>query len=150
MFFILLFSFQTYKIDFSTSNITYLRKKSELNILAKDVKKYVGNNENFFFVDYFGYFIKLYYDIPISQYDLLLSGNVGYKGMPKKLKELDNKCKKEKCYFFVSKELVETDIIGIQTKNFYSYIKENYKKEDELYEFEIYTNEKNRIVQNEY
>ena len=70
--------------------------------------------------------------------------------MPKKLKELDNKCKKEKCYFFVSKELVETDIIGIQTKNFYSYIKENYKKEDELYEFEIYTNEKNRIVQNEY
>lgn len=120
----------------------YLRNNGDSKILIEEVKKYVGDNENFFFTDYYGYYIKLYYDIQVSQYDLLLSGNVGYNGMEKKFRELDELCSKEKCYFFSSKfnNNETVDVLFDQYKDFYNYIKDNYEKVDSLFEFDIYTN----------
>lgn len=120
----------------------YLRNNGDSKLLVEEVKKYVGDNENFFFTDYYNYYIKLYYDIPISQYDLLLSGNVGYNGMAKKFRELDELCSKEKCYFFSNKfnDSDTDDVLFGQYKEFYNYIKDNYKRVDSLFEFDIYTN----------
>ena len=66
-----------YKINFERK-IDFLRNSGDVELLTEKVKDYVEDNENFLFNDWYGYFIKLYYDIPIGQYDLLLSGNVGY------------------------------------------------------------------------
>lgn len=131
----LLFSFN-FSINMK-KDMLFLRNSSDLNILAKEVIDYVDNNENFFFNGYYSYFVKLYLEIPISQYDLLLSGNVGYKGMEKKLKELDTLCSKEKCYFF-TESLPKNSILGTQYYDFYNYIVNNYKKIDELFEFDVY------------
>lgn len=128
-------------IDYSIKldrNILFLRNSGDLDLLANEVIDYVDGSENFFFDDYYSYFIKLCNDIPISQYDLLLSGNVGYKGMEKKLKELDKLCSREKCYFF-SIEYKEGDIVGGQYQSFHNYIVENYEKIDTLFGFSIYT-----------
>lgn len=142
-FFVYLLSFSlffTYKSKVNFDNhLLYLRNVGELETLVKEVKTYVGNNNNFFFTDYYNYLIKLYYDIPISQYDLLLIGNVGYHGMDMKLKELDTLCSNEKCYFFVEKNNEKT-ILERQYFSFYDYIINNYKKKDSLFEFDIYTN----------
>ena len=121
----------------------YLRNSGDLNLLANKVKEYVGDNNNFFFTDYYNYYIKLYYDIPIGQYDLLLSGNVGYKGMEDKLNELTKLCSVEKCYFFSKTEDLneEEGILMIQFSDLYFYIRENYKKVDKMFEFDIYTND---------
>lgn len=133
-----LFISVNYSINFD-KNILYLRNSRQLDILIDGVVDYVGENENFFFVDYYSYLIKLYSDIPISQYDLLLSGNVGYKGMEKKLKQLDELCLVEKCYFF-SEYYPKDDIVGSQYQYFHQYIVSNYQKVDSLFEFDIYTN----------
>ena len=124
-------------------NLDFLRNSGDLDILSCEVKDYVGDNENFFFTDFYSYYIKLYYDIPIGQYDLLLSGNVGYRGMEKKFGELSKLCSQEVCYFF-SKESKDDEKDGIlvgQFGSFYDYIRNNYDKVDSLYEFDIYTSE---------
>lgn len=129
-------------IDYSISfdnNILFLRNSGDLDLLANEVNDYVDGSENFFFDDYYSYFVKLYNGIPISQYDLLLSGNVGYKGMEKKLEELDKLCSIKKCYFFTV-EYEDGDILGDQFKSFHNYIIMNYEKKDSLYGFDIYTN----------
>lgn len=136
--FILFLGFD-YNINLDKS-FDFFRNNGDLKILVEEVKEYVGDNENFFFTDYYNYYIKLYYDIPISQYDLLLSGNVGYNGMDKKFRELDELCSKERCYFFSNKfnNNDTDDILFEQYKEFYNYIKNNYKKVDSLLEFDIY------------
>ena len=123
-------------------NVCFLRNSGQLELFAEEVIDYVDGNENFYFTDYYNYLIKLYGDIPIGQYDLLLSGNVGYKGMNKKFDELTELCSKEKCYFF-SKDvsnLSEREILVGQYLAFYEYIRKNYVKVDSLFEFDIYTN----------
>ena len=129
------------ELNFS-NGFDFLRNNYELHLLAGEVKEYVGDCDNFFFTDYYSYYIKLYYDIPISQYDLLLNGNVGYKGMEKKFEDLTELCSGEKCYFFSKKKVIneEEGILGNQYGNFYNYIRENYVKVDDLFEFEVYTN----------
>lgn len=128
-------------INFS-NEIDFLRNTGDFDVLASNVKDYVGDNDYFFFTDFYSYYIKLYYDIPIGQYDLLLSGNVGYKGMEKKFDELTELCSREKCYFF-SKEEFDDNKKGIsvsQYTEFYNYIRKNYVKVDSLFEFDVYTN----------
>lgn len=137
MFALLLYG-NNFKIKFD-DNITYFKNSGDLNVLAEQTKKYIVDNDNFFFNGYYGYFIKLYYDIPISQYDLLLSGNVGYKGMNKKLQELDNLCKIKKCYFFLE-NIEENSILEIQYRPFTNYVITNYEKVDNLFDFDVYTN----------
>ena len=129
------------KINFS-NEIDFLRNNGDFSLLAREVKEYVGECDNFFFDEYYNYYVKLYYNFPIGQYDLLLSGNVGYNGMVKKLNELTELCNREKCYFFVEEEDLEykDGISSSQYSDFYNYIKDNYVKVDSLFEFDIYTN----------
>lgn len=130
-------------VDISMSydnNILFLRNSAELDVLAEEVYDYVDGSDNFFFADWYTYFIKLYHDIPIGQYDLMLSGNVGYNGMNRKFSELDNLCLKENCYFFV-RQYRDGDILGDQYKSFKNYIINNYEKTGELFEFDVYTSD---------
>ena len=140
-FYLVLFLSLDFKINLDNS-FDYLRNTGDSKILIEEVKKYVGDNENFFFTDYYNYYVKLYYDIPIGQYDLLLSGNVGYNGMNKKFQELDELCSKEKCYFFSNRfnNNETVDVLFGQYKEFYNYIIDNYEKVDSLFEFDVYTN----------
>lgn len=136
-----LFFVVDYDISFEKKDIDYLKNNGELEVLAYEIMNYVGDNENFFFTDYYGYYVKMYYDIEISQYDLLVSGNVGYNGMSKKLDELTDLCNKEKCYFFAEdKDNNGEDIVYDQYSEFNNYIRNNYVKVDKLFEFDIYTN----------
>lgn len=128
-----------YTINFK-KNLDFLRNSGNLDFFSAEVIRYVGDNENFFFTDYYNYYIKLYYDIPIGQYDLLLSGNVGYNGVEKKLKKLDKMCKREKCYFFTEK-IDKSGILSKQYIEFYNYIVNNYNKVDNLFMFDVYTND---------
>lgn len=130
-----------YDINFKSKNIDYLKNNGELEMLANSVSDYIGDNNNFFFIDFYGYYIKLYYDIPISRYDLLLSGNVGFNGMNERLEELDKLCNSEVCYFFIdnSKNYEKKGTVEVQYSEFLSYIKNNYQIVDSLYEFDIYS-----------
>lgn len=130
--------YNEYDINFE-NDMVFLRNCGDLNVLASAVKEYVGDNENFFFTDCYNYYIKNYYNISISQYDLLLSGNVGYNGMEKKLKSLDELCSKEKCYFF-SAINDNDDIVTSQYFELYDYIV-NYEKVDKVFDFYVYTND---------
>ncbi len=55
------------------------------------------------------YFIKLYSNMKINKFDLLLNGNMGYDGSFKTIKRIDNICKSNRCIFYVKKEMLFDD-----------------------------------------
>ncbi|MBQ2640359.1 MAG: hypothetical protein IJF92_06350, partial [Bacilli bacterium] len=106
--------------------------------LTNDLNKYLKKHKykKFVFLDLNGYYFKIINDIKIDNTDLINTGNSGYNGKNKLLKEI----KKKKDYIFiVDKEELkrkhQTD------KDVIKYIIKNGKKIDRIRGYDIYTME---------
>lgn len=88
----------------------------------------------------FSYTFKLNLDIPITKYDIINDGNMGYNGENKYIEEIDNYCNKNKCLFIINDD--EEDISAtIQTNlKILNYVKTNYNMGYKSNVFSVYIN----------
>lgn len=131
-----------YVVSFDASNYLFLRNKGDVNnVLQKEseiVEKYYHQYDYAFLLTRNSYAIKLYCDIPIGQYDLLLNGNMGYHGSERIVKEIEDICIKNTCVFFVEDMSSEKD--GQFSKKIYHYVLNRYQKKSGNDSFSIYDN----------
>ena len=131
-----------YVVSFDASNYLFLRNKGDVNnVLQKEseiVEKYYYQYDYAFLLTRNSYAIKLYCDIPIGQYDLLLNGNMGYHGSERITKEIEDICIKNTCVFFVEDMSSEKD--GQFSKKIYHYVLNRYQKKSGNDSFFIYDN----------
>ncbi len=117
-------------------NIFKYRRIEEKYIERSNVLKdyFKGDFSNVTFVLYDNYLYKLLLGLKIDKYDIILYGNMGYKGTEKMIEHLKND--KHKYY------ILDTTIEGAQFNNkISSYIRSNYKIETILNTFYIYKKE---------
>ena len=121
-----LFSLTFSSIDISfRDDLFYLRNSISIDYaFLNDFSELSSEYDNYFIADWYAYVYKLYYQIPIGKYDFVLSGNAGYLGVSKKIKEIDNLCKEESCLFAISQN--DFDSSFSQWKEFIDDIKNNY------------------------
>ena len=131
-----------YVVSFDASNYLFLRNKGDANnVLQKEseiVEKYYYQYDYAFLLTRNSYAIKLYCDIPIGQYDLLLNGNMGYHGSERITKEIEDICKQNTCVFFVEDMSSEKD--GQFSKKIYYYVLNRYQRKSGNDSFFIYDN----------
>ena len=70
--------------------------------------------------------IKLNNDMIINKYDIINNGNMGYNGQEKYIKEIDTKCKQEKCVFVICDEEITTKKRIQTNREILKYVKNNY------------------------
>ena len=133
-----------YVVSFDVSHYLFLRNKGDVNnVLEKEskvVKEYYQKYDYSFLITRNSYAIKLYNDIPIGQYDLLLNGNMGYHGSQRIVKEIDNLCQNNSCVFFVEDMSSEKD--GQFSKVIYYYVLNQYHRIAGNSSFFVYDNQK--------
>lgn len=117
-------------------NMLYLRNynSSEIETLY-NVYDYIKDYDYYFFTSEYGYYIKLYFGADIDEFDLVISGNLGYKGVFGKFNEINSLCKNNTCVF-----IVNDGVLGSQFEEFYNYIINSYEKIDTLEDFDVYSN----------
>lgn len=119
-------------------DILFLKNCGDLPSLMVAFKNYLGDSEYYYFTGYYGYLYKLYYDIPITKYDLWNEGNQGYKGIEKRIDEVDLICNNNDCLFIVDGDLENNE--QSQVTKFYNYIISNHDYVEEFNTFDIYSN----------
>lgn len=116
-------------------NIFYLKNDIDVNYsFLEHFNSYVLDYDYYFISDWHGYVYKLYYDIPINNYDLMLSGNAGYNGIKRRTLEITDICKNSKCLF------VTSDNSFSQWWEFNKYIVNNYRYVDSFDNYYLYSN----------
>lgn len=105
------------------------------------IKEIIDEKEEYrpYILGLFSYLIKLNNDMPITKYDLINDGNMGYQGSKKYIEEIDNYCKKEKCLFVINDEENKSRI-NQTNHEILDYVQENYIKQYSSNIFSIYTN----------
>lgn len=142
-----LFIIGTLLDDFSIhteKDLFYLKNASEFtyrldylyNYLEKKDYDYVS--ASYYFTDLYGYAFKLYYDVPVNQYDFMISGNLGFFTKEKRFKEIEDNCKENKCIFFIEDSY---GLKGNQWSEFALWVINRYEKEDSFYTMKVYSNE---------
>lgn len=120
------------------NDILFLKNCGDLPVLMNRFNDYLDDKEYYYFTGYYGYLYKLYYDIPITKYDLWNAGNQGYKGIEKRIDEVDKICSRNTCFFIADKDLEDTK--KSQVTKFHNYIINNYDFIEEFNTFNIYSN----------
>lgn len=100
--------------------------------IATDLYKSLDGFDNTYFVIYETYYIKLLYNYPINRYDLLLNGNMGYKGSEKVID--DFKKSPIGTRFVVYKNYDW----GQVSREISKFVKDNYRLSKTLGDFQIY------------
>lgn len=90
-----------------------------------------GNYSNVYFIMYSSYLNKYLLDIPINQYDLLLKGNLGYKGEEKVIE----KFKEKHNIYFVTYNNFEN---GQASKKIYDYVVNNSNYVTSIEQYRVY------------
>ena len=122
------------------NDIFYLKNPGEFPSQLEKLNNYIGNVDYYYFSGYHGYMYKLYYDVSINDYDLLLNGNVGYMGVNKRLEEINQICNEEVCLFILDDYSNLMLNPQSQSYKFYSYVVKNYNQVTSYDIFDIYTN----------
>lgn len=118
-------------------------KKDLLFLRNLDISKYInrikedynGDIKNLYFDSEYSYLVKLYYGIPISKYDLMVDGNLGFHNKDNTYKDLEKHCKKEKCTFYIYSGVADDS----QWIEFRKFITNHYKKTGEFDIMDIYS-----------
>lgn len=122
------------------NDIFYLKNPGEFPSQLEKLNNYIGNVDYYYFSGYHGYMYKLYYDVSINDYDLLLNGNVGYMGVNKRLEEINQICNEEVCLFILDDYSNLMLNPQSQSYKFYNYVVKNYNQVTSYDIFDIYTN----------
>ena len=119
-------------------DIFFLKNNRDINIALEGFHDYLKDAEHYYFLDYYAYMYKLYYNIPINNYDLWNEGNQGYNGIEKRINEVDNICANNKCLFIVNNDLKDNE--NSQLVKVYNYVINNYHIIWESDDFSTYSN----------
>lgn len=84
------------------------------------------------------YWIKLNINYPLTKYDLINNGNMGYYGSKKYIKEIDKYCKKNKCAFVLYKHEFRNNSVSQTNKELVKYVENKYIKKENINSFNIY------------
>lgn len=106
----------------------------------KYVKKFILNKSDKYDMVYIfaeeAYLFKLYSNIEINKFDLILNGNMGYNGGERYIVEIDSNCRKHSCLFILGGEnenQISVDIL--------KYVRNNYNEDGMLLDyFSVYSN----------
>ena len=129
---------------------------SKLDDVVMKFKDYISNiNDSyehlFIFTGEVSYAVKLDIQYPLSKFDMIMNGNMGYNGANRLIDEISDICSIDSCLFFVDDGVIlkhsqlNTDILN--------YVRDNYRKIDNIvvlnsnlnsinnsYKFSIYDN----------
>lgn len=107
------------------NNSFYLRNLSTVKMQFLDDFSYFSKKyDHSYFIDWQAYVYKIYYRKPIDRFDFMLSGNCGYHGVRKLIKEVENSCQKETCLFVIYQDDFNSSIS--QWKEIIDYVKNHY------------------------
>lgn len=109
----------------------------------KDIGKIIKNNSDkkIYILGNFSYLIKLNNNMPISKYDIINNGNLGYKGSSKYIVEIENSCKDIECIFIVDDYGIYTNKSLQTNKDILNFIDKNYYKKYSSNIYSIYVND---------
>lgn len=136
--------FFPYGVSFNRDTFWYLRNNTGTeDVILKESKvilEYVPNYNEDFFIMGNAYVMRLYNNMDIGRYDLLLNGNMGYHGDIRVIREIDEICKKKSCVFFVEKQ--EFKKFSQFSEKIYDYVLNHYQKVAGNETFFVYDNKK--------
>lgn len=135
--------------------IGHLYSDNESYLYGRNIPKYIedtvtnvsdyikDNTDNFDYIYLFSansYWIKLNVEYPISKFDLINNGNMGYNGSVKYIKEIDGYCDINKCMFILYQYEFREKNISQTSKELVDYVKNNYFILESIDSFDIYKN----------
>lgn len=109
-----------------------------INEISKFIEKYP--ERKLYLLGSNSYLIKLFLDIPITKYDLINEGNMGYKGGEKYLEEIKSTCQKEKCLFILNNKEIKKLSYNQTASYILMYVDNNYNKIYSSSIFGVYIN----------
>lgn len=140
------FCFLTSEVKISNKNNDYLYLRNINNIgynyleeHSDIIEKYLYEYEKSFIISGNAYMIKLYMDLEINKYDLLLDGNMGYNGDKRYILEIERICRNKSCVFFVGNIDFDNEYCQF-SKVIYDYVINNYTLVDSYEYFDVYSN----------
>lgn len=119
-------------MEVGTNALKYKVVESKYVNDSKIIKKEVKDLENTYFIMYEAYYNKLLLDLPINKYDVMLSGNLGYKGEEKTMEFFDSLPMGTKFLMYRQYEGGQSPI------SIYNYIRENYSLRKAFDKYELY------------
>lgn len=130
---------ENYKVDnFMKDRVTQNLTDNYIN----SAKEYIDKYDDYtpFIFGRISYLMKLNINIPVTKYDIINDGNMGYNGANKYIEEIDNYCKDNKCVFIINdneEDLSKTVQTNIKILN---YVKNNYNSIYKSNIFSVYIN----------
>ena len=130
---------ENYKVDnFMKDRVTQNLTDNYIN----SAKEYIDKYDDYtpFIFGRISYLMKLNINIPVTKYDIINDGNMGYNGANRYIEEIDNYCKDNKCVFIINdneEDLSKTVQTNIKILN---YVKNNYNSIYKSNIFSVYIN----------
>ena len=107
---------------------------SEFYAISKYVDDRRSDYDYIFIFASDAYKIKLNIGYPLSKFDMICNGNMGYRGAERYISEFVSICEESTCLF-----LLDSDDKLLQTsKTIYSYVEDNYQEIDKIYQWKVY------------
>ena len=130
---------ENYESDnFMKGRITYSITDSVVLGTKKFIEQY--NEHTIYIFGRFSYLLKLNHGLPITKYDIINNGNMGYKGEEKYLEEIDKHCEENKCMFIIN-DFEDSISVTVQTNmEILKYVQKNYYAKYNSNTFSVYTN----------
>lgn len=106
---------------------------SYIEEISKTIKKHP--DRKLYLLGSNSYLIKLFLDIPITKYDLINEGNMGYNGSEKYIQEIKKTCEKEECLFIINNNELTKNEYGQTNPDILQFVDKEYKK---IYSTNVY------------
>ncbi len=90
----------------------------------------------------FSYLVKLSKNIPITKFDIINNGNMGYHGSYGYIQEIDEDCQRNSCVFIIRDEELTTKAHIQTSREILRYVSENYYREYSSNTFSVYVNDR--------
>lgn len=120
-------------------NFLYLRSNIDLSLIEMVYSKYEKESTYHFFCFTNAYLFKLYIHVPITKYDFMANGNMGYHGSERYIKEISDMCKEQSCVFFLDEHMFDMEDTQF-SKEIFNYVINHYSKVEEYDYFSVFSN----------
>lgn len=124
--------------NFMSGRVIYNITENYIDKAKEYVDLYEGYNVYFF--GSFAYMMKLNCGIPITKYDIINDGNMGYHGDFRYIKEIDDYCEENKCLFIINDHEGDDSSVSQTNIRILDYVKDNYYQVYSSNIFSVYIN----------
>ena len=119
---------------------SYRAISSYVDGISQSLKQYEG--DQVYVLGSFSYLVKLNLDLPLTKYDIINQGNMGYGGYQEYIREIDKDCKSNACVFVLNDNEALGKIDNQVDTRILRYVQDNYFKEYSSSTYSIYSNKK--------